>query len=146
MSKYSKARKGRFIPKNPWKWVNPNNIIFRSSIEQRYFSLFDLSASVIKIASEELAIPYFDKARNKQRKYFIDLIVKFKDKQGNIKTKLIEIKSFSESIKPKVPKRKTKNYQNAVATFITNQSKWETAKAYAEQRGFEFCILTERDL
>jgi len=146
MSMYSKARKGIFKPKNPSKWVSPNKIIYRSSIEQRYFTLFDLSSSVINIASEKVIIPYFDDARQKQRRYYIDLIVKYKDKQGEIKVKLIEIKSFTESILPKKPKRITENYKNAIATYITNQSKWKAATAYANKRGWEFVVMTEKNL
>ncbi len=146
MSKYSKARKGIYRPLNPGKWISPNKIIFRSSIEQRWFTAFDLSPYVIKIASEKIIIPYFDKVKNKGRKYIIDLIVRYKNKKGNVYTKLIEIKSFSESIIPKKPKRITEGYKISVATWITNQCKWEAATAYAEKRGFEFIILTERDL
>ncbi len=146
MSKYSKARKGKYLPRNPHKWVSPNNIIFRSSIEQRFFTLFDLSPSVIKIASEKVIIPYYDTVRNKQRKYYIDLIIKYKNKNEEIYTKLIEIKSFTESIEPKKPKRISEGYKNSIATWITNNCKWNAATKYADSQGFQFVVLTERDL
>ena len=146
MNTYKGARRGRFTPSNSHKWVDSNNIQFRSGIEEKFFTLFDLSPSVISIASEKVIIPYFDEVRQKQRKYYIDLIVKFKDKQGNIQVKLIEIKSYSESIPPKKPKRLTEAYNNKVATWITNQSKWKAATAFAKQRGYDFVVLSERDL
>jgi len=146
MNTYKGARRGKFFPKNQHKWVDSNNIQFRSGIEQKFFALFDLSPSVISIASEKVIIPYFDEARQKQRKYYVDLIVKFKDKQGNIQVKLIEIKSYSESIPPKKPKRLTEAYNNKVATWITNQSKWRAATKFAKQRGYDFVVLSDRDL
>ncbi len=146
MGKYSSARRGKYKPKNPHKWMTPNKIIYRSSIEKRYFILFDLSSSVTNIASEKVIIPYFDRVSNKQRKYYIDLIVKYKDKDDNISVKLIEVKSFTESIEPRKPKRITENYKSAVATYITNQCKWKAARHYANKRGWEFVVLTERDL
>ena len=146
MSKYSKARKGRFSPKNPGKWITPKRIIYRSSIEQRFFSTFDLSKSVIRIASEKVVVPYFDKVKNKQRRYYVDLIIQFVDKNNEVHTKLIEIKSSSESHEPKKPKRITESYKSAVATWITNSCKWNAATKYAEDRGWSFSVITEQDL
>ncbi len=146
MNFYKGARRSKFSPRNPSKWVDPEHIIARSGLETKFFTLFDLSPNVIKIASEKIIIPYFDKANNKQRRYYTDLIVQYKTKSGEVKTKLIEIKSYSETIQPKKPKRITENYKHKVITWITNSSKWDAATRYAEQRGFEFCVLSERDL
>ena len=146
MNKYKSARRGRFIPKNPSKWISPKKIEYKSSIEQRFFTFFDLSKSVIKIASEKVIVPYYDTVRQKRRRYYVDLIVQYRNNHDEIFTKLIEIKSFTESIEPKKPKRMTENYKNSVATYITNTCKWEAATAYAEQKGWTFIVLTERDL
>jgi len=146
MSKYSKARKGKYIPKNPGKWYYPSKIIYRSSIEQKFFTVFDLSESVINIASEKIIIPYYDVVQNKQRRYYIDLIVKYKNKNNSTEIKLIEIKSSSEAVEPKKPKRITNNYKSAVATWVTNQCKWQAATAYAKKRGWQFLVLTEKHL
>ena len=37
-------------------------------------------------------------------------------------------------------------YQEALETFMTNQAKWTQAKQFAEQRGFKFIVLTEKQL
>ena len=146
MGKYSRAKKSIYKPRNPKKWINEGKIQSRSGIEQKWFTFFDLNSSVISIASERIIIPYFDPVNNKQRKYYVDLIVKFRDKNGDIKIKLIEIKSYSESIAPKKPKRITNNYKSAVLTWITNQAKWEAATRFAIKKGWEFVVLTEKNL
>ena len=37
-------------------------------------------------------------------------------------------------------------YQEALETYMTNQAKWAQAKQFAEQRGFKFIVLTEKQL
>ena len=65
-------------------------------------------------------------------------------------TFLVEIKSYGETIPPKPPKIKNANsmirYQEALETYMTNQAKWAQAKQFAEQRGFKFIVLTEKQL
>ena len=145
MSKYASAKKGVFYPKNPKKWLQ-NKIIFRSNIERKYFNYFDVNPNVISIASEKIVIPYFDPVKQKYRKYYVDLIVKFKDKNNEIKVKLIEIKSSIEATAPKKPKRITNKYKSSVMTYITNQAKWEAATLTSKNKGWEFVVLTEKSL
>ena len=145
MSKYGSARKGIFEAKNPQKWVN-SKIIHRSGLERKWFTLFDLDPNVLAIGSETIIVPYFDPVKQKMRKYYVDNVIKYKDRDGNIKIKLIEIKCYSESIQPKKPKRITNAYKSSVMTFITNEAKWEAATKYAKARGWEFCVLTEKHL
>ena len=145
MSKYSSARKGIFKPKNPIKWVN-SKIIYRSGLEQKWFTLFDLSKDVLKIGSENIVVPYYDPVKKKMRKYYVDIVIQYKDREGENRIKLIEIKSFSESIIPKKPKRLTESYKSSVMTYVTNDAKWKAANIYAKKRGWEFAILTERQL
>jgi hypothetical protein len=144
--KYSSARKSRFSPTHPEKWVGADNIIARSFLEKKWFTLFDKNESVTNIGSENIVVPYFDPVKNKMRRYFVDLVVRYVDTDGLIKIKLIEIKSSSESSQPKKPKRMSASYKSAVLTWITNDAKWKAATAYAKQRGWEFVVLTERQL
>ena len=145
MSRYKSAQKSIYVPKNPEKWATGGRqIIARSRLEYRFFSYFDLNRTVINIASERILIPYFDPVKNKNRRYYVDLIVKYNDRNGDIKIKLIEIKMSGETVPPKKPKRVTKSYQQALATFATNQAKWKAADAYAKSRAWEFVILTEK--
>lgn len=146
MNKYKTARKGIFKPRNPHKWVNAGKIIHRSGLEKKWFTLFDLDPNVIAIGSETIVVPYFDPVRNKMRNYYVDNVIKYKDREGKVRVKLIEIKCWDESIQPKKPKRLTENYKHAVLTFVTNEAKWEAATKFAKARGWDFQVLTERHL
>jgi hypothetical protein len=145
MGKYSTARKGIFKPRNPKKWVN-KKIIHRSGLEKKWFTLFDLDPNVLAIGSENVVVPYFDPVTQKKRRYFVDVVIKYRDRDGEIKIKLIEIKCFEESIQPKKKKRITEAYTSSVLTFVTNEAKWEAATKYAKKRGWTFTVLTEKHL
>ena len=136
-----------FKPRNTHKYRGDvNNIIYRSSWELRAFHWADLNPSVVEWASEEIVIPYICETDNRPHRYFIDMYLKIKDKDGNIKTFLVEIKPFSQTQPPKFPGKQTKRYLTEVHTFIKNQSKWKAASRFAKQNGAEFVILTEKEL
>ena len=72
-------------------------------------------------------------------RYFMDLYVKFNDG----KSYLIEIKPKKQTKPPKEPIRKSKKYIKEVMSYVKNQSKWEAAESYANQRNMKFQIWTE---
>jgi hypothetical protein len=148
MSKTSRAYKqGLFIPRNPQKYSgNVSNIIYRSSWELRTFEWADMNPSVISWSSEETIIPYVSKVDGRYHRYFIDLKLKIRGTDGEVKDYIVEIKPFQQTQPPKFPGRQTPRYLKEVETFITNQSKWEAAKVYAEERKMKFVILTEKEL
>jgi len=142
-----KSYKGKFKPKNPKKYMgNPNNIIYRSLWERKFLIYCDLNENVIGYASEEIPIRYYDPTTKKVRRYYPDMFVKIKQKNGSIKKLLIEIKPKKQTVEPKVPKRKTKSYLYEQLTYIKNQSKWEAAREFCLDNGLEFKIMTEDDL
>jgi len=141
-----KYKQGIFKPERPEKYKgNVNNILYRSGLELRYMNYLDRNPNVLEWASEEIFIPYTQVDGTRHR-YFVDLWVKVKTKEGVIKQFLIEIKPFSQCYPPKTPKRKTKQYGERLKTFFINQSKWDAAKKAAEKNGMKFIILTEKDL
>ena len=52
----------------------------------------------------------------------------------------------TEVKKTKKKKRITIKYKSDLKTYIRNQSKWKAARKWAEKRGMEFIILTEKEL
>lgn len=139
--------KGRFVPKNPKKYVgDPTNIIFRSLWERKVMVYLDENVNVLEWRSEEIAIPYYDPTTQKYRRYFPDFIVKVKTANGGTKVLMLEVKPKKQTIEPKVQKRKTKAYITEVTTWATNQSKWEAAREYCLDRGWEFKLITETEL
>jgi hypothetical protein len=142
--------KGRFQPKNPSKYSgDPTKIVYRSSWELRFMNYLDSNPNIIGWASEELFIPYRSPLDGKWHRYFPDFVIKMRDKNGKLVIKMVEIKPRSQSVPP-VPKHKgskpTKKYLREVATFGINSAKWEAAKAYCDDRNWEFVVLTEKEL
>ncbi len=137
---------GKFIPKNPKKYVGDySNIVARSSWEFKLFKWLDENISITKWASEELIIPYFDPVSNKIRRYFPDVLVEYISTNGSIKRAVIEVKPDAQTRMP-ILKRKTKRYLTESSTYITNTAKWEAAKKWCDSNGFDFWIFTEYEL
>jgi len=138
--------KGKFIPKNPSKYAGDStNIIWRSTWERKVMDWLDQSESVVYWSSEELAIKYYNPIDNKIHRYFPDFIVKVKKKNGTVMTHVLEVKPEYQTKQP-VRKRKTQKFINEYVTYTINQSKWTAANAFCKDRGWEFKILTEKNL
>ncbi len=146
MSKgYPKPRK--WIPKNPEKYKGDyTNIVARSSWEVKCFNYMDRNPEVIEWSSEEFIIPYKSPVDGKLHRYFPDIIAKMRSSDGRIKTYMIEIKPFYQTQEPQMKKRITKQYINEVCTYGVNTAKWKAAKIFCTQKGWEFLILTEKQL
>lgn len=143
----NKYKQGLYKLKNPSKYKgDPHNIFYRSSWELRAFKWLDDNPHVIEWGSEEIVIPYVSPIDNRQHRYFPDLIVKVKDSKGTVQIYVIEIKPYAQTQEPKVKKNVTKTYINEVCTWGVNSAKWKAAKAYCEHRGWEFKLMTEKNL
>lgn len=141
------AYKGKFSPKNPKKYKgDPTNIIYRSLWELRVMKSLDENVNVLEWSSEEVAIPYISPVDNRYHRYFPDFIVKARTPEGGTKTMMLEVKPKSQTIEPKVQKKKTKRYITEVMTYGVNQAKWKSAIDYCEDRGWEFKLITETEL
>ena len=141
------AYNGRFTPTNPQKYVGDHkNIIYRSSWECRVMTWLDKNPDIISWASEELIIPYISPADGQRHRYFPDFLVKVRNKDGVLKTMLIEVKPKYQTQPPVQKKRITKQYINEVVTWGVNQAKWKAATEFCLDRGWEFKIVTEDHL
>lgn len=137
---------GRFIPENPKKYNgDPSNIIWRSTWEFRVMKYLDQNPSVIWWSSEELPIKYYSPIDNKIHRYFPDFIVKLKRRDGTVMTYVLEVKPEHQTKQP-TQKKKTKRYIEESMTYVINQSKWKAATEFCKDHGWEFKILTEKDL
>ena len=138
--------KGRFRPQNPSKYKgDPSNIIYRSSWELRVMKYLDENSSVLWWASEELFIPYLSPVDNRPHRYFPDFIVRALNKDKKEVTMVIEVKPEKQT-KPPAQKRRTRQYLNEVVTYAVNEAKWKAANLFCKEHGWEFKILTEKDL
>ena len=142
-----KTYKGRYSPKNPEKYKgNPTGIIYRSLWERKLMVYLDENKSIIQWSSEEIAIPYISPLDNRYHRYFPDFYIKAIDKNGNIVEQLLEVKPRKETIEPAKKKRITKQYITEVTTWGKNQAKWKAAEEYCLDRGWQFKLITEKEL
>lgn len=146
---------GEYNPVNPEKYVSNDGKppFYRSSYERRFFHYCDHNENVVKWGSEVFPIPYQLPGETKSRKYWPDNIVMIRDKSGVVKTYIVEIKPQDQVKEPnqiKLPKRKTvkamENYMYAYEQAVKNKMKWDAARSFCESRGYEFQIITEKEL
>jgi hypothetical protein len=138
--------KGWFTPKHRSKYKgDSDNVVYRSSWELRVMKWLDENPSVIWWASEELIIKYRSPIDQKIHRYFPDFIVRLKQKNGTESTVVIEIKPQKQTVKPE-QKRKTKRYLQEAATYAVNQEKWRAADLFCKEHGWQFKVLTEKDI
>jgi hypothetical protein len=141
------AYSGTFRPSNPQKYVGDyKNIIYRSSWEARVMHWLDRNPSIVSWASEEVVIPYVSPVDGRWHRYFPDFVVKVKDKNGTLKTMMLEVKPKKQTKEPQQQRRVTKRYITEVTTWGVNQAKWKAATEYCLDRNWEFKLITEDHL
>lgn len=139
--------KGKFFPKNPHKYRGDvDNIIWRSTWELRTMKYLDETSSIVEWSSEEIIIPYISPVDGRRHRYFPDFLIKVKQKDDTVKTYLLEVKPYNQTKEPKVQSRKTKKYLTEVMTWGVNSRKWEAAREFCADRGWEFKLITEKEL
>jgi hypothetical protein len=138
--------KGWFRPKNPKKYKgDATNVVYRSNWELRVMKHFDEDPNVLWWASEELVIPYRSPIDQRMHRYFPDFIARVRQKTGKEKTIVIEIKPEKQTKKP-IQKRQTRRFLEEAATYAINQEKWRAADIFCQKEGWDFMVLTEKDL
>jgi hypothetical protein len=139
--------KGKYKPSFPEKYNgDPTNIIYRSLWERKFCVYCDLNENILSWSSEEKAIAYRSPIDGKIHRYFPDFLIKVKESNGTIKKYMIEIKPKKQTLPPQKPQRQTKKYISEVYEYAKNQAKWEAAKEWCEERGYEFKVITEQEL
>jgi hypothetical protein len=141
------AYKGFFKPTKPAKYKgDPTNIVYRSRWELKLMSRLDKDPRVIWWQSEETVIPYRSPIDNRIHRYYVDFTARLQSTAGT-KTVLIEVKPAKECRPPPLMEgRKTKRYIQEVMKWGVNSAKWKAAKEYCKDRGYEFMIMTEKEL
>jgi len=142
----AESKKSLFKPTKPKKYKgNVNNIICRSSWENKFCNWCDSSDNIVEWGSEEFHIPYRG-PDGKMHKYYPDFIIKVKDNKGKVKTIVVEIKPKKQTRPPKPRKKVTQSYLYECKTYAVNQAKWAAAHEWCKDRRIEFRIITEREL
>lgn len=144
----SRFKQGRYTLKNRAKYLgDPDNLIYRSGLERRFYRFFDENPNVLQWGCEEMSINYYnvmDKEK-KVHRYFPDAIIRIKNRKGVIETFIIEIKPSTQCVEPK-KKRSAKKYLREMEIWLTNQSKWKAAAQFAAKNKMKFIVLNETHL
>jgi hypothetical protein len=139
--------KGKYKPSLPDKYRGDvTSIIYRSLWERKFMVYCDTNDNVLEWSSEEKIVRYYDPVSKKVRRYFPDFLIKVKESDGNIKKYMIEIKPSKQTVPPQKPQRQTKRYISEVYEYAKNQAKWEAAREWCADHGYEFKIITESEL
>jgi len=139
--------KGEFVPKNQSKYVGKVPIIYRSSYEKEFLEWADRSPSVLEYGLESVVVKYYNPIKQRPARYIVDVYLKYRNRNGEIKEELIEIKPIQQVRPPTKGKKKKKStLVREAATWHVNQAKWRAAMKYADERGWTFRILTENSI
>ena len=139
--------KGKYQPSYPKKYKGDHtNIVYRSLWERKFMVYCDKNENILEWGSEEVIVPYRSPIDNRYHRYFPDFYIKVRESTGKITKMIVEIKPYKQCIEPKVQKKKTKGYIYEVMEYAKNQAKWNAAKEWCLDRGYEFKVLTENEL
>lgn len=136
-----KFSQGFYKLKNPEKYIGLGTPRYRSSWEFSVMKMCDENAAIKQWASESIKIPYKDPLTGKPTVYVPDFLVVFVDNKSQKRAELWEIKPVNQTFKESVGK----NPYNQ-AQYVRNTVKWAAAKAWCQQNGVTFRIITEREL
>jgi len=136
-----KFNQGFYKLQNPEKYIGLGTPRFRSSWELSVMKMCDENEAIQQWASESIKIPYKDPLTGKPTIYVPDFLVVFTDNKKKKRAEVWEIKPLNQTLKEHVGK----NPYNQ-AQYVKNMVKWAAAKAYCQQNGMKFRIITEHDL
>ena len=141
------AYKGKYKVRAPYKYKgDPTKVIYRSLWERKFMTYCDTNINIIEWGSEEMYVWYRSPIDNRPHRYFPDFYIKARESNGQIKKYIIEVKPQRQTAPPAKPKRQTKGYLREAFEYAKNQAKWKAANEWCLDRGFEFKILTEKEL
>ena len=132
---------GKYNLKNPSKYIGTRSPTYRSGWEFTFMKFCDEHNAISQWASEAVRIPYRNPLSGKQTIYVPDFFIVYADRRGKQRVELIEVKP-----KNQVLKEKTGNSRYNRASWVVNQAKWESARAWCKQKGILFRIVTVDDI
>jgi hypothetical protein len=137
----AKWAQGKYNIKNPDKYIGLRSPTYRSSWEFAFMNFCDTNASVLKWASESIKIPYRNPFTNKYTVYVPDFFIVYIDKDNRQHSELIEVKPLSQTSLIEAKKNKLHR-----AHAVLNEAKWGAARAWCNQNGITFRVVSENDI
>ena len=137
----SRFAQGKYIIKNPEKYVGNKQPTYRSSWEFTFMRACDTHPSIQKWASEAISIPYRCPLTGRQTIYVPDFFIQYIDKNSKMHVELIEVKPLNQTVYEKVGKNKNNQMQ-----YAKNVAKWRAAQAWCKSQGIKFRVVNENDI
>lgn len=137
----SRFAQGKFVLKNPEKYIGGRTPTYRSSWEFHFMRMCDTNDSITKWASEAVRIPYRNPLTGKHTIYVPDFFLVYVDRTGKQHVELVEVKPANQAFGEKLGSSKVNKLH-----YVVNQAKWQAARAYCKQKGMSFRIVTENDI
>lgn len=137
----SKWAKGTYQVQNKEKYVGAKLPTYRSSWELKFCQFCDTHPNILKWASENIKIPYFNPLTNKHTNYVPDFMIQYIDKDGKEHVELIEIKPSSQTTLESAGRSKTNKAQ-----VVINAAKWEAAQEWCKRKGIKFKVINEQQI
>jgi len=150
--KDSQYRQGYYRILNSEKYIGDyHKIIYRSSWELKFCKFCDLNEKVLKWSSESIQVPYLNPLEGSMKTYNVDFYMKVLKDNGEIKEYIVEVKPAKKLEKPKAPRirlneKKMNSHIAATKEYLINMHKFDAAKKWATDRGWEFIIVSEQFL
>jgi hypothetical protein len=132
--------RGKFIVKNPQKYVGKGLPTWRSSWELAFMNFCDNNDNILQWASEPIRIPYQHPLTGKMTTYVPDFIVTYRGPNNTTHAELIEIKPKKQSL---IEDKMNSKDRTIVAI---NHFKWEAAQRWCKANGLKFRVITEDDI
>jgi len=140
-----KWKKNIYKPINIGKYKGSKLPVTRSTWEYRFCRFLDMNPNILEWISEEPLIPYMNPNTGTRWNYHPDFTISIKTQNG-IKTQMIEIKPKKQTMQPTTEGKRQKTILYEALAWRLNSAKWHAAKAYCDSHGWEFKILTEKEL
>jgi len=146
-----KFKSGKFVPKNPEKYIGDiHDIIYRSSWEGRFCQYCDQNPNIIKWASEAVQIEYWNPIDKKTHIYHPDYYIKVNKADGSTEDWILEIKPSAQykldkkpTISGNLTEKKVRAYNQAMEIWIVNRAKFDAATRFAKNNGYRFGAVDE---
>jgi len=136
----------RYYPKNKDK-CDKSYYVTRSSWEYKLLQWCDNNPNILKWSSEPVGIPYQHPIEMRDARYFPDVLIKCKNKNGDEDIWLIEVKPLKECKPPIKSKGKSKKtLLHEARTWEINKAKFKAAQRYCKLKGWKFKLITEKEL
>lgn len=141
-------RQGNYTPANPGKYLgDPKKIPFRSGWERRVCYKLDHTPYIIGWCIEPAPIQYLSPKDGLPHRYFPDFISVALNSDGAKTVTLIEVKPYNQQFPPKNKKgKKRSRFLKEALEYEINQAKWEAAKKICRDKGWNFVVLTEKEI